>query len=116
MPGNPAMDSTTSEPVMMDATAGARYPATGSSAGRNAWRKMTVCSGRPLANAVRMKWLRSTSSMWPRVRRAITLKGGRARGENGQQQMTDGTGFPACHRQPVKIDAEKQPEKWQHDE
>ena len=38
---------------------------------------MTIRSGRPLANAVRMNGLRKTSSMLPRVIRAMMHNGGR---------------------------------------
>ena len=83
MPGNPAIDSTTSEPVRMDATAGGRYPATGSNAGRMAWRMITTCSGNPFAKAVRIYGLRIVSSRLPRVMRETYASGGKVSAVTG---------------------------------
>ena len=93
---------------MIEATAGARYPATGTSAGRSACRTITVRSGKPLAMAVRTKRLRSTSSMLAAGEPRDVRKRRQRQCDHRQHQMPDRAGLPAGDRQPVQINAEQQ--------
>ena len=58
-------------PVMMPTKAGPRNDTIGSMAGRRAWRSTMARVDSPLARAVRMYGLLSTSIIAPRVMRAM---------------------------------------------
>jgi hypothetical protein len=71
-PGSENTVSVTSAAVIDEMASGPITDTTGSKAGFRAWRKTTrVRNGRPLARAVRMKLLCSTSIRLPRMTRPM---------------------------------------------
>ena len=69
MPGSTKMLSSTTVPDTSKPTCRPSTVSAGMKAFFSAWRSTTACSARPLAEAVRMKSWRSTSSIWVRIRR-----------------------------------------------
>ncbi|MOA49802.1 hypothetical protein D3C78_1727300 [compost metagenome] len=70
-PGKENTDSVTTAEVIDEIASGPSTDTTGISAGFSAWRNTMVRSGRPLARAVRMKLLFSTSIRLPRITRPM---------------------------------------------